>query len=93
MRKHIHKCLSSGIFNEFPTIRIGRKITKKTSFLFAVYCSCRMPETHGVEMIQCNNCSEWYHLDVCVKVPDDVKVSTIALQRLQTTKRFSIMIN
>ena len=56
-----------------------------------------MPETHGVEMIQCNNCSEWYHLDVCVKVPDDVKVSTIAstiaLQRLQTTKRFSIMIN
>ena len=73
MRKHIHQCLHSGKFSDFPIRRIGRRITKKTSFTFSVYCICRMPELPGGEMIKCNNCSEWFHIGICVKVSEEVR--------------------
>lgn len=34
-----------------------------------VYCTCRMPEIDGIDMVQCSRCNEWYHVG-CVTVPD-----------------------
>ena len=34
-----------------------------------VYCKCRMPELSGEQLMECTNCTEWYHLDTCIDVP------------------------
>jgi hypothetical protein len=72
MRRHIHRCLLSGVFNPFPTKRIRRRISKKTVISFSVHCMCRMPEAPVEKMIQCNKCKEWYHCEICITVPKDV---------------------
>ena len=28
-----------------------------------------MPQCGNVEFIECNKCKEWYHIDICVSVP------------------------
>ena len=36
--------------------------------MFIVFC--RMPEANGVDVIECSNCTTWYHiLCVCISVP------------------------
>ena len=55
------------------TRRVGRKVHKITNIVkIPVYCKCRMPEIKDLKMIQCSTCSEWYHIDVCVQVSEEV---------------------
>ena len=72
IRSHLHLCLTEGSFKDFPTRRIGRKITKVlATFIYSIYCLCRMPEIR--EMIKCDAYKKWYHIDLCVNVPDVVR--------------------
>ena len=70
MRPHLLKCLQNGDLTMFPfkkRRRIGHRV--KSSDVIQVHCSCRMPELHGVDMIECSGCEEWYHIPMCVTVP------------------------
>ena len=73
MRDHLHSCLNKGTFSVFSTRRVGRKVHKITNIVqIAVYCKCRMPEIEDLKMIQCSTCSEWYHINACVQVSEEV---------------------
>ena len=57
----------------FPTRHVGRKVHKITNIVkIAVFCKCRIPEIKNLKMIQCNICSEWYHIYACVQVSEEV---------------------
>ena len=47
----------------FPLDR-SRSIEKVT-----VFCLCRTLEIDGLPTIECGICEEWFHIDVCIKVP------------------------
>ena len=70
MRGHLHSCLQNGLLSSFPTRRIGRENRKFTCFcrIVPVFCNSRMPETFSREMIRCDQCLNWFHLDLCVPV-------------------------
>ena len=71
MRNHLFKCILHGRITDFPVTRIGYR-KKITYFIFEIYCICRMPHCSNVEFIECDKCKEWYHVDVCVTVPQPV---------------------
>ena len=55
----------------FPTLRCTgprRDIKIKSEDIIEVFCTCRMPEIDGIDMVQCDKCTEWYHVG-CVTVP------------------------
>ena len=73
MRDHLHSCLNKAMFSEFPTRHIGQNINKINNIVkIPVYCKCRTPEIKDLKMIQCSTCSEWYHIDACVQVSEEV---------------------
>ena len=57
--------------------------------LFNVYCKCRQIENG--EMIQSNNCGEWYH-ESCVDVSSDQKVETIWMCTISLYNAIKIII-
>ena len=71
MRKHLYECLKNGRMMPFPLLKRRRASLKvKYTEALPVYCSCRLPELPGEDMVQCSGCNEWYHVD-CLgqKVP------------------------
>ena len=69
MRSHLLQCLQDKKMAMFPydrTLRARKRI--KNHYSFRVYCSCRLPQFG--KMIECSNCKEWFHLGVCIKVPE-----------------------
>ena len=69
MRKHLISCFERGHFEMFPIDRNRRSKNKvKATKTIAVYCSCRMPELLGSEMIQCADCKDWFHIGFCITV-------------------------
>ena len=75
IREHLLHSIETGVLTEFPQQRCKRKPGKlRGQVLFNVYCKCRQIENG--EMIQSNNCGEWYH-ESCVDVSSDQKVETI----------------
>ena len=64
MRKHLYECLKNGRMTPFPLLkqrRAGLKV--KYTEALPVYCSCRLPEWPGKDMVQCSDYNEWYHVD------------------------------
>ena len=61
----------------FPVNRSRRNDNKvKTTKTIAVYCTCRMPELSGTEMIQCSCYKDWYHIfDFCVAIDSTARAS------------------
>ena len=45
-----------------------KKVVKSVDTI-PVFCKCRMPENTEIDIVQCSNCAEWYHV-VCVDVPE-----------------------
>ena len=69
MRKHLWKCLKSGRMTMFPVKKERRRAKKiKTEEPIPVFCSCRLPEISGAQMIECSQCKTWYHVELCVQV-------------------------
>ena len=52
MRHHLLKCLEQGCFTMFP-VRLRSRVHS---------CTCRMPSTDGIDMIECK---DWFHVS-CV---------------------------
>lgn len=70
MRRHLYHCLEAGKLEPFPQkSRLGGGVKNEDNF--DVYCVCRMPEMHGVPMIECTRCTKWFHA-CCVAVTDTV---------------------
>ena len=58
----------------FPTVREQRGVTQiKTKDNIDVFCSCRIVEMQGVEMVECCQCREWYHVPCVPQVPQRTK--------------------
>ncbi len=69
MRRHLYKSLMSGKCTPFPQkLRASKGQQLKTNDDFEIHCYCRMPELENIGMIDCTNCSQWFHLD-CDSVP------------------------
>lgn len=69
MRAHMHKCLKSDKFSPFPAQKLGRKMRKKVQFsnTIDIFCTCRMPKSfNNNEMILCDKCLQWFHLNIYV---------------------------
>ena len=73
MRPHLIRCLERQEMTMFPILRMRRVKHNMVRAVqtFKVYCICRMPSFQN--MIECTHCKEWYHLSICVGVPDRVK--------------------
>ena len=53
----------------FPKLRERRGAARvKVKDDIRVFCVCRMPELPGIEMVECCQCKEWYHVP-CIQVP------------------------
>ena len=63
LRTHLKDSFDRGFINKFP-ISKKRRLSKRITIedVYPIYCSCRLPEPEdGSHMVQCDNCSEWYH--------------------------------
>ena len=70
MRQHLVNCIENGYMTEFPVQRTRRCTAKiLDEQVIKVYCVCRMPRMANEAMIACSQCKEWYHGDICIKVP------------------------
>ncbi len=59
----------SGKCTPFPQkLRASKGQQLKAKDDFEIHCYCRMPELENIGMIDCTNCSQWFHLD-CDSVP------------------------
>ena len=69
MRPHMIKCLEAGIAEGFP-VRKSRRMLKKIKLTFTVpvFCTCRLPKKSDCTMIKCSDCTEWFHVGICVDV-------------------------
>ena len=69
MRQHLYESLLSENLQMFPKLRERRGATRvKVKDDIQVFCTCRMPELPGIEMVECCQCKEWYHVP-CIRVP------------------------
>ena len=74
MRSHLLKCLTNRRLVPFPTLeKRGFRHNHFPYLDITVFCTCLMPETYD-DMIQCENCEEWYHMN-CVGLSAPPKVS------------------
>ena len=71
MRKHLYNCLKSGEMEMFPLLKDCEQPTIACADSIDVYCTCRMPEIDGIDMVECSKCNEWYHV-CCIDVPKQV---------------------
>ena len=72
IRYHLATCLEDSKFTCFPILGernfCGIKHVQKTE----LHCSCRLPETIGVDqMAECDACKVWYHQH-CMDIPSEV---------------------
>ena len=68
LRPHLLKCLSMHAMSTFPhtTKRVTKKLIAARTEKIRVFCTCRLPDNRS-EMIQCNNCHEWFHRS-CINI-------------------------
>ena len=69
MRSHLRSCLLARKLKVFPHKAISVSGCFRSTEKVPVFCLCRMPEIDGLPMIECSICQEWFHIDVCIKVP------------------------
>ena len=70
MREHLINCLEEGHVSRFPLVgqrkvRLGTRI--RHSIVEDIFCICGMPNEKSRRMIQCDDCSKWYH-DDCLSI-------------------------
>jgi hypothetical protein len=84
MRSHLVKCLIDGNVVAFPTVSLRNNRKRAIRSLdVELFCVCRSSNARNEPMIQCDDCSDWFHPS-CVGIQD----STLE-DLLETTKPFS----
>ena len=76
MRSHLAVCFHCEELAVFPESSSKCGTNEKREETIEVFCHCRMPFRHGVFMIECCACLEWFHRS-CEKVPKTVKDKTL----------------
>ena len=75
LRPHLVKCLEEGKLTMFPKLAEGKRVIRCRQQMNAVelFCSCRKPwrknNDPDFDMVQCSQCSEWYH-KLCERIPE-----------------------
>ena len=64
LRPHFINILETKTITKFPILKVKHRITDRISYTqqCLVYCICRLPDD-GREMVGCDVCHEWFHLD------------------------------
>lgn len=72
LRTHLSNCFKNKKLLPFPVLtQIGERQTRRfPAESVNIFCHCKMPEEYG-DMIQCDDCNEWYHLK-CVGINTSV---------------------
>lgn len=69
MRTHLRSCVLARKLKVFPHKAISASGCFRSIEKVPVFCLCRMPEIDRLPVIECSICQEWFHIDVCIKVP------------------------
>lgn len=67
MRAHLEKCFDQQKLTPFPTSRGEVERCQLRHITIQTYCICEMPDTFDTEMIECEECKEWFHCR-CVEI-------------------------
>ena len=59
MRQHLMACFEKQALSPFLQVA-GKKLLMKHLFI-PVHCICKMAESYGSKMIQCDSCDVWFH--------------------------------
>jgi len=64
---HFNAIIRSGRLSAFPGGWVDRQDSRaRVHTLRKVYCICHRDERAGTEMIRCDACSHWFHLNTCI---------------------------
>ena len=76
MRGHLYQCLQERTVTPFPheVLQQSKSTMIKSKESIDIYCHCRMLEIMNVPMIECTNCTKWFH-SKCEKVAKEVMES------------------
>ena len=61
MRPHLLRCLENQRLELFPRKEERGKFNQRAIKTISLYCSCRLPERFDTNMIECENCLQWFH--------------------------------
>ena len=67
MRDHLEKCFDQQKLTPFPSGRGKVKRCRLQHIAIHTYCICGLPDTFDSNMIECEQCQEWFHYR-CVEV-------------------------
>lgn len=86
MRQHLLHCLESHKFSPFPRAGYSVKISTRAIKTIQVYCSCKLPESFDVKMVECELCMQWFHYK-CVGITDTCRTDNWLCQKGTSTRR------
>ena len=97
LRPHLVKSLEEGKLTMFPKLAEGKRVIRCRQQMNAVelFCSCRKPwrknnnpdfDTYQIYMVQCSQCSEWYH-KLCERIPEAVFKGSIPIWNCRGCKK------
>ena len=81
LRRHIHECLQSGKMTPFPHTRRHVPRGNEVQISISIYCTCYLHRP-GKEMIQCDGCENWFHVDCVCEPKNRAKTAKLVLPRL-----------
>ena len=69
MRNHFIACLNQKCLKPFPPALERSEIKRNKARIFHIHliCICKLPESSDSNLIQCDQCREWYHFR-CVNI-------------------------
>ena len=64
-------CFEKQALSPFPQVA-GKKlsISVMKHLFIPVHCICKMPESYGSRMVQCDSCDVWFHFK-CISITEE----------------------
>ena len=64
-------CFEKQALSPFPQVA-GKKlsISVMKHLFIPVHCICKMPESYGSRMVQCDSCDVWFHFK-CISIAEE----------------------
>ncbi len=75
MRRHLVECFERQELKPFPAGRRNLPRCTTKHFFIPLYCTCGMPESFDRNMVECEECEEWFHYK-CVGLTSDPDIWT-----------------
>ena len=64
MQQHLEVCIRKGEMTAFPRdpeIKLYQDDSTLDVFSINLFCICKMPDIYDELMVECTNCSKWFH--------------------------------